>query len=41
MPRIGCGLDGLQWNKVRDILLEVFADVPIEIIVYNYVPNKS
>lgn len=24
MPRIGCGLDGLQWTAVEDIIREVF-----------------
>lgn len=26
MPRIGCGLDGLQWPKVLPILQDVFDD---------------
>lgn len=38
IPRIGCGLDGLVWQKVKDLLQEVFKNTPIEIIVYNYVP---
>ncbi|XP_039963168.1 ADP-ribose glycohydrolase OARD1 isoform X1 [Bactrocera tryoni] len=38
IPRIGCGLDGLVWQKVKDSLQEVFKDTPIEILVYNYVP---
>lgn len=36
IPRIGCGLDGLVWNKMRDQLGEVFNDVDIEITVYNF-----
>lgn len=33
MPRIGCGLDKLQWGKVKEIINDVFSDVDIEIIV--------
>lgn len=36
MPRIGCGLDGLNWDKVKELLSEIFANQPIEIIIYNY-----
>ncbi|KGL79430.1 O-acetyl-ADP-ribose deacetylase 1, partial [Tinamus guttatus] len=35
MPRIGCGLDGLDWNKVSEILGEVFEDTDIKITVYT------
>lgn len=33
MPLIACGLDGLQWDKVSEIIKEVFEDVDIEILV--------
>jgi O-acetyl-ADP-ribose deacetylase (regulator of RNase III) len=33
MPRIGCGLDRLQWVKVKEIIEEVFADTDVEILV--------
>lgn len=33
MPRIGCGLDKLQWGKVKQVIEEVFADTDIEILV--------
>lgn len=33
MPYIGCGLDGLSWPKVREIIKEVFADTDLEIRV--------
>lgn len=33
MPKIGCGLDGLYWDKVREIIHEVFDDTNIEILV--------
>lgn len=34
MPRIGCGLDGLQWNMVAPLIQDVFEDSDIEINVY-------
>lgn len=33
MPKIGCGLDKLEWNKVRDIIQDLFKDVNVEILV--------
>lgn len=33
MPRIGSGLDRLQWDKVKRIIEEEFKDLDIEIIV--------
>jgi len=33
MPKIGCGLDRLQWGKVREIIQEVFEDTDIEILL--------
>lgn len=33
MPVIGCGLDRLQWNKVSEIIKDVFKDTDIEILV--------
>lgn len=33
MPIIGCGLDRLQWDKVSEIIKEVFRDTEIEILV--------
>ncbi|WP_201005116.1 macro domain-containing protein [Paenibacillus glycanilyticus] len=36
MPQIGCGLDKLQWGKVREIITEVFEDTEVEIIVCHY-----
>ncbi len=33
MPKIGCGLDGLQWSKVKEILTEEFKHFDIEILV--------
>lgn len=33
MPRIGCGLDRLEWDKVSEIIQDVFKDTNIEILV--------
>lgn len=33
MPKIGCGLDRLQWVKVKEIIEKVFDEVNIEIEV--------
>ena len=33
MPCIGCGLDQLNWTKVRDIIFKVFRYIPVNIIV--------
>ncbi|XP_005191814.2 ADP-ribose glycohydrolase OARD1 [Musca domestica] len=38
MPRIGCGLDGLVWHKVKDLIEEVFSKDPVNIVIYNYSP---
>ena len=36
MPKIGCGLDGLQWPKVKDLLEEVFQGSGIDITVWTF-----
>lgn len=33
MPKIGCGLDRLQWDEVKDMIHEVFDEMDIDIIV--------
>lgn len=33
MPKIGCGLDKLNWIDVKQLLFEVFQDTDIEIFV--------
>lgn len=33
MPIIGCGLDRLEWNKVSQIIQDLFCDIDIEILV--------
>jgi O-acetyl-ADP-ribose deacetylase (regulator of RNase III) len=34
-PKIGCGLDGLEWGKVSEMLGRVFGDSGIEVTVYG------
>jgi len=33
MPMIGCGLDKLDWDVVKEIIEDVFEDIDIEILV--------
>jgi O-acetyl-ADP-ribose deacetylase (regulator of RNase III) len=33
MPKIGCGIDRLEWSKISGIIKEVFSDIDIEILV--------
>lgn len=33
MPKIGCGLDRLSWDKVEPMIKEIFKDLDIEIII--------
>lgn len=33
MPIIACGLDRLEWDKVRKIIFDVFEDTNTEILV--------
>lgn len=33
MPLIGCGLDRLEWDRVRELLEKVFADTDVDILV--------
>ena len=35
MPKIGCGLDKLEWVKVVEVIKEVFAETSIHIRVYS------
>ncbi len=34
MPKIGCGLDRLQWGKVAEIIKQVFSTTNIAVTVY-------
>lgn len=33
MPKIGCGLDKLKWEKVSEMIMDIFEDTDIEILV--------
>ncbi len=33
MPKIGCGLDRLEWEEVRKIIINLYEDIDIEIRV--------
>lgn len=33
MPKIGCGIDGLQWEHVSETIIRTFKDTDIEILV--------
>ena len=33
MPKIGCGLDRLDWSKVSVMIREIFSDLDVEILV--------
>ena len=34
MPKIGAGLDKLDWDKVKQIITDVFTDTSIDITIY-------
>lgn len=36
MPKIGCGLDRLEWQNVEQIIQEVFANSDVEILVCDW-----
>lgn len=36
LPKIGCGLDRLQWGEVREMIQQEFQDIDIEIIICRY-----
>lgn len=33
MPKIGCGLDGLSWEAVKKIIIDVFKDTEVSFLV--------
>ena len=33
IPKIGCGLDRLSWDKVEPMVQELFKDLDIELVV--------
>lgn len=37
-PKIGCGIDSLEWKKVKQIILDIFKDEEVEIVFSYYQP---
>lgn len=35
IPRIGCGLGGLDWITVRNLIEDIFHDAPERIVIYQ------
>lgn len=35
MPRIGCGLDRLDWRRVSELIQQVFLDTDLTITIYS------
>lgn len=33
MPKIGCGLDRLEWHRVEQMIVNIFRDLNIEIVI--------
>lgn len=38
MPELGCGLDGLEWPKVKALVADQISGKGIEVTVYHYKP---
>ncbi|KAH8372210.1 hypothetical protein KR093_010590 [Drosophila rubida] len=36
LPRIGCGIDALDWNRVKEMLCDIFKADAVELAVYSY-----
>ncbi len=41
MPLIGCGLDGLKWDMVTEMIKRVFGDLSLKITVYKLPANST
>ncbi len=47
IPPLGCGMGGLRWDKVKELIIQYLSDLPIEIEVYepldigNRIPRKN
>jgi hypothetical protein len=35
MPKIGCGLDKLEWPRVREMISSTFQDMNFKVTVYS------
>lgn len=36
IPKIGCGLDRLDWSIVKDMITFLFKDIDVEVVVCNF-----
>lgn len=34
-PKLGCGLGGLDWDIVKDIMIQYLEDLPIQVFIYE------
>jgi hypothetical protein len=41
MPRIGSGLDSLDWGNVTDLIYKIFEETNIQITVYHIIKSKQ
>jgi hypothetical protein len=41
MPRMGCGLDRLEWTRVKEILSKTFADSGVVLDVYALAADQQ
>ena len=35
MPRIGCGLDRLEWSKVKEMIIQTFQNTNTNVTIYT------
>lgn len=41
MPKLGCGLDGLTWTDVQNMVITLFIDTKIKINVYTNLEKNA
>lgn len=41
IPRLGCGLDRLDWSRVKNILIDVFKTANVNITVFELSNSKK
>ena len=42
MPLIGCGIDGLEWNRVSQMVKDTFSDLEgLDVLVVKYEKEKN
>ena len=40
IPRLGCGHEGMDWEKVKEIIEEVFEDTDVEILICSLMKDE-